>query len=45
MDKELFEQLHQSMKESVAIAKGEMQPSRVFIVEPTDVKEVKTLQN
>ncbi len=26
MDKELFEQLHQSMKEAVAIAKGEMQP-------------------
>jgi putative transcriptional regulator len=41
MDKELFEQLHQSMKEAVAIAKGEMQPSRVFIVEPPDAKAVR----
>jgi putative transcriptional regulator len=41
MDKELFEQLHQSMKEAVAIAKGEMQPSRVFMVELPDVKAVR----
>lgn len=41
MDKELFEQLHQSMKEAVAIAKGEMQPSRVFTVEPPDAKAVR----
>ncbi|MEI6704243.1 MAG: hypothetical protein WCL71_12020 [Deltaproteobacteria bacterium] len=33
MDKELFDQLHQSMKEAVAIAKDEMQPSRSFTVE------------
>jgi hypothetical protein len=32
MDKVLFDQLHQSMKEAVAIAKGEMMPSRVFIL-------------
>lgn len=40
MDKELFDQLHQSMKEAVAIAKGEMQPSRQFTVESRDVKTV-----
>ena len=41
MDKELFEQLHQSMKEAVAIAKGEMKPSRVFTVETPDVKAIR----
>jgi len=41
MDKDLFDQLHQSMKEAVAIAKGDMQPSRVFTVEPPDVKAVR----
>jgi hypothetical protein len=34
MDKELFEQLTQSMKEAIAISKAEMKPSRVFTVEP-----------
>jgi DNA-binding phage protein len=37
MDKELFDQLHQSMKEAVAITKGEIQPSRVVTVRPPDV--------
>jgi putative transcriptional regulator len=41
MDKELFEQLQQSMKEAVAIAKGDIQPSRVFTVDPPDVKAVR----
>ena len=41
MDKELFEQLTQSMKEAIAIAKGEMKPSRVFTVEAPDVKAVR----
>ena len=41
MDKELFDQLHQSMKEAVAIAKGEMEPSRVFRIETPDVKAVR----
>ena len=41
MDKVLFDQLHQSMKEAVAISKGEMTPSRVFIVEQPDVKAVR----
>lgn len=37
MDKELFDQLHHSMKEAVAIAEGEIQPSLVFTVRPPDV--------
>ncbi len=41
MDKELFEQLSQSMKEAVAIAKGDMKPSRLFTVETPDVKAVR----
>lgn len=41
MDKELFDQVHQSMKEAVAIAKGDMQPSRVFTVQQPDVKVVR----
>lgn len=41
MDKELFDQLHQSMKEAVAIATGKIQPSRSFTVEPPDVKAVR----
>jgi putative transcriptional regulator len=41
MDKELFEQLHQSMKEAVAIAMGDMKPSRIFAVEAPDVKAVR----
>jgi putative transcriptional regulator len=41
MDKELFEQLTQSMKEAIAIAKGEMKPSRVFTVEAPDVRAVR----
>jgi DNA-binding transcriptional regulator YiaG len=41
MGKELFDELHQSMKEAVAIAKGETKPSRVFTVEPPDVKAVR----
>ena len=41
MDKELFGQLTQSMKEAIAIAKGEMKPSRVFTVEAPDVRAVR----
>jgi hypothetical protein len=37
MEKELFDQLHQSMKEAVAIAKGEIQPSRVVTIQPPGV--------
>jgi putative transcriptional regulator len=41
MDKELFEQLTQSMKEAIAIEKGEMKPSRMFTVESPDAKAVR----
>lgn len=41
MDKELFEQLHQSMKDAVSIANDEIQPSRIFTVETPDVKAVR----
>ena len=41
MDKELFEQLTQSMKEAISIAKGDMEPSRIFTVEPPDAKAVR----
>jgi len=40
MDKELFEQLRQSMKEATAIAKGQIQPSRLFTVESPALKVV-----
>lgn len=41
MDKELFADLMQSMKEAVEITKGELPPSRVFTVTPPDVKQVR----
>lgn len=41
MDEELFEGLIQSMKEAVAISKGEMAPSRVFVVEPNGVRYIR----
>lgn len=41
MDKELFEGLLQSMKEAVAISKGEMPPSRVFVVEPKGLRGIR----
>jgi len=37
MDKQAFDDLVQSLKEAVAISRGEMQPSRVFVVEPGTV--------
>jgi len=37
MDKQAFDDLVQSLKEAVAIAKNEMPPSRVFVVEPDTV--------
>jgi len=37
MDKPLFDDLVQSLKEAVAIARGEMKPSREFVVEPDTV--------
>jgi len=37
MDKQLFDDLVQSLKEAIAISRGEMPPSRVFVVEPDKV--------
>jgi len=34
MDKQLFDDLVQSLKEAIAISRGEMAPSRVFVAEP-----------
>jgi len=42
MDKELFDDLVQSLKEAGAIARGEIPPSRRFVVEPpVDVQVVR----
>jgi len=42
MDKELFEDLVQSLKEAGAIARGEISPSRRFVLEPpVDVQTVR----
>ena len=41
MNKELFADLMESMKEAVAISKGELAPSRLFTVAPPDVKQVR----
>ena len=41
MDDELFEELLGSVKEAVAISKGEAKPSRVFRIDPVDVKAIR----
>ncbi|NMG49187.1 helix-turn-helix domain-containing protein [Azoarcus communis] len=41
MDKDLFEDLVQSLKEAKAITKGEIQPSRRFTVEAPDVRTLR----
>ena len=41
MDKDLFDGLVTSLKEAAAISKGEMQPSRVFRIDPVDVKAIR----
>ncbi|MBR4385007.1 MAG: helix-turn-helix domain-containing protein [Treponema sp.] len=40
-----FNELMESMKQAVAISKGEMQPSRVFVYSPINVKEVREKTN
>lgn len=37
----IFDELKQSMKEAVQIAKGDAAPSRTFSVEPPDVKAIR----
>lgn len=41
MDDQMFAELMDSIKEAVAISKGEKEPSRVFRVEPVDVKAIR----
>lgn len=40
-----FYELVESMKQAVSISKGEMQPSRVFVFSPINVKEVREKTN
>ena len=41
MDKAMFEELLESVKEAGAIARGEREPSRKFIFAPLDVKAIR----
>ena len=41
MSDEMFNELVESMKEAVAINKGEKEPSRVFSYSPMNVKEIR----
>ena len=41
MDKTLFEDLVQSLQEAKAIARGEAEPSRRFVVKRMDVKAIR----
>lgn len=41
MNPDLFNDLTQSLQEAVAIAKGEAEPSRRFVLETPDVKAVR----
>jgi len=41
MDKKLFEELVGSIKQAGSIARGEVQPSRSFVVEEQDVKAIR----
>ncbi|MBQ5400342.1 MAG: helix-turn-helix domain-containing protein [Treponema sp.] len=40
-----FNELMESMQQAVAISKGEMKPSRVFVYSPLNVKEVREKTN
>jgi len=45
MKKELFDELFESVKEGVSILKGEKEPSRTFVVDVPDVKDLRKRQN
>ncbi len=45
MRKELFDELVDSVKEGMAILRGEMEPSRVFVVEKKDKPDVKSIRS
>ncbi len=42
MKEKMFQELLQSVREAGAIMRGEMQPSRVFVVERPDVKSIRS---
>lgn len=42
MKEEMFQELLQSVREAGAIMRGEMKPSRVFVIEKPDVKAIRT---
>jgi len=44
MRKELFDELVESVREGMAILRGEMEPSRVFIVEKKEKPDVKSIR-
>ncbi len=44
MKKELFEDLFESVQEGVSILKGEKAPSRTFVVDVPDVKDLRKKQ-
>ena len=41
MNEELFAELLESVREGAAIMRGEQEPSRKFIIEEPDVKEIR----
>jgi putative transcriptional regulator len=45
MRKELFDELVESVKEGMAILRGEIEPSRAFVVEKQDKPEVKSIRS
>ena len=42
MDKQLFDDIKTSLEQALAIAKGEMSPSRVFTYERPDIKSIRS---
>ncbi|MCX5874645.1 MAG: NadS family protein [Deltaproteobacteria bacterium] len=45
MRKELFDELVESVKEGMAILRGEMEPSRVFVVNKKEKPDVKSIRS
>lgn len=41
MDKELFDELVASIKEAGAISRGEIKPSRIFVLQKQDIKAIR----
>jgi putative transcriptional regulator len=40
-DRGIFDDLKKSLEEAVAIAKGELKPTRIYTIEPPDVKSIR----